>query len=505
MKKRTPNLHIIVLVLILLLFTGCSAFIGRYGQPFYSGQDHHYFERLIYNSQTQLDDTFSYRLPADDELRVVGDESAAKDQALKAPLLLRFAWFSDVQIRQREVKLFSDEASLELDAIISSFEHNFVQEDFDWAVYLSLMAATNRLHQEKPLDFMIHTGDGIDAGTIEELYQFIYISDRLQMPWLNLAGNHDVAIFGNYRERVSFTRQAGVNFYPVGNVDNFVWMHRKERKIAGFGRRLLPTPSEFGHSPSEDTGAGKKLPPTFHHGFDLSLDQGCGEFPPKNLDYEAVTGYYAADLCQTAIPLRLIAMNTAKTMEWGADAHDDNEQRTWLQKALLPRGQGLNLVFSHHRPQGFDAQTKQVLSASGLAPVIVFTGHTHQHHLARHEGLNGQGYYELNTGSVLEYPQIGRLIELRGSPQGPVWLVSRALWNSLIPVGDMPSQAEVEAVLNECLDQREAKRANMAEAVQCGHLGALEDYLSNAEQAWGRPQPFSEGWNNANVIVPIRR
>ena len=111
-----------------------------------------------------------------------------------------------------------------------------MQEDFDWAVDLSLIEATNRLHQDRPLDFMIHTGDSIDAGTIEELYQFVFISDRLRIPWLNLIGNHDVAIFGNYQEEVSYTLQAGVSFYPVGNVGNFVWMHRKERIISGFGR-----------------------------------------------------------------------------------------------------------------------------------------------------------------------------------------------------------------------------------------------------------------------------
>ena len=505
MKRRTPYHLIIGLVLILPFFMGCTAFIGRYDPPFYSGEDHQYFEKLIYNSQTQLDDQFTYQLASDDDLRVVGADSQVKTEALKAPLLLRFAWFSDVQLRQREVKLFSKKVSRKLDDIIPTFEHNFVQEDFDWAVYLSLVAATNQLHLERPLDFMIHTGDGIDAGTIEELYQFIYISDRLRIPWLNLVGNHDVAIFGNYQEQVSYTRQAGVNFYPVGNLDNFVWMHRKERVISGFGRHLLPTPSEYGHAPSEDTRAQKKLPPTYHHGFDLTIGQTCGEFPPMNLNYGEVSGYYAADLCETDIPIRLIAMNTAKMEEWGADAHINPLQRSWLKAALLSDGEGINLIFSHHRPQEFDAETKALLTASTNGLAVMFTGHTHEHHLDKHEGSNGRVYYELNTGAVLEFPQIGRLIELRGTPQGAVWLVSRALWSNLMKVGEMPPKSEVETVLNECLNHREAKRENLAEAVQCGHYGALDDYWNNKKHVWGRPQAFSEGWEDVNVIIPIRR
>jgi hypothetical protein len=108
---------------------------------------------------------------------------------------------------------------------------------------------------------------------------------------------------------------------------------------------------------------------------------------------------------------------------------------------LLSAGEGINLIFSHHRPQEFDAETKALLTASGHGPVVMFTGHTHEHHLDKHEGSNGQVYYELNTGAVLEFPQIGRLIELRGTPQGAVWLVSRALWSNLMAVVEMPTNA----------------------------------------------------------------
>ena len=137
-----------------------------------------------------------------------------------------------------------------------------------------------------------------------------------------------------------------------------------------------------------------------------------------------------------------------------------------------------------------------------LIPVMcVLVG---EHHLQRHNDPQGRGYYELNTGSVLEYPQIGRLIELRGTATGPVWLISRALWNSLMAVEKLPAPADIDAVLSDCLQQRYAKREIFAEAVRCGHYGAYDDYRDNKQHAWGRPQPFEEGWQAANVVIPVR-
>ena len=250
---------------------------------------------------------------------------------------------------------------------------------------------------------------------------------------------------------------------------------------------------------------GKKLPPTYHHGFDLASGRTCRDFPPQDLDYDRVAGDYAADLCGIPIPVRLIALNSAITDEWGAGGRITPGQRGWLQRALLPADGGINLVFVHHRPQEFDAETQALLAGPDHGALVVFTGHTHQHHLKQQAGPNGRGYYELNTGSVLEFPQIGRLIELRGTPGGAVWLVSRALWSSPMAVREMPPDPEIEAVLNECLNERDAKREILADAVRCGHYGAYDDYRKDKEHIWGRPQPFAEAWSAANVIIPVSR
>ena len=279
------------------LLIGCYSFIGRYGSPFYEGPDTHYFERLVDRSfrPESLGPDFTPNLAPDEALQVKGAGPEFLPQCLSAPLLLRFAWLSDVQLRQREVKLFSDRASLTLDKVIPSFERNPVQEDYDWAVYTSYIAAINQLHlKDLPLDFMIHTGDAIDAGSIEELYRFIYITNKLQIPWMNLIGNHDISIFGNYQERLGYTRQAGVSFYPVGNQANFLLMHARERMISGFGPHLLPVPGEGGHSPSMDGNV--KIRSTCLHGFDLYLNRDPLDQCPEGQEIQNLPGYYAFDI-----------------------------------------------------------------------------------------------------------------------------------------------------------------------------------------------------------------
>lgn len=62
MKRNTPCRQIIALGFMVMFFTGFTAFIGRYGPPFYSGDDHHFFEQLIYRTHRQLAERFTFQL-----------------------------------------------------------------------------------------------------------------------------------------------------------------------------------------------------------------------------------------------------------------------------------------------------------------------------------------------------------------------------------------------------------------------------------------------------------
>lgn len=491
-----------VLVLVVAL-TSCYSFIGRYGPPFYDGPDSHYFERLVDRSfrLESLGSDFTAEMAPDEVLQFQGG-SEFLPQCLNSPLLLRFAWLSDVQLRQREVKLFSDRASLTLNKVIPSFERNPVQEDYDWAVYTSYIAAINQFHRNtQPLDFMIHTGDAIDAGSIEELYKFIYIGNKLQIPWLNLIGNHDISIFGNYKERLGYTRQAGVSFYPVGSQANFLLMHSRERMISGFGPHLLPVPAEMGHSPSEDGNAG--IPSTFLHGFDLYLHRDPQVPPLERREIQNLPGYYAFDIDSAEVPVRVIALNSARNETWGADGEIDARQRAWLQHAMDTAEGRVLLVFSHHRPFDFDAETLAILHQHRREPLVFFSGHTHKHHLTQHKSGDGRAFFELNTGSILDYPQLGRVIELRGYPGGRLCLVSRTFRPSHLDIDRSIPDEELQEILSDCEDMREEYFPFLHLAARCGHYGALQDYRGRKTAFWGGLQSMEAASNAANVAIPL--
>jgi predicted phosphodiesterase len=505
----------LVMLILVPVIVSCYSFIGEYGEPFYDGKCPAYFEKLVDESfyPESLGPNFRCILAKEEDLHVLDESLGFRGQCLAADVILRFVWLSDVHIRQKDVKLFSDKASRTFDKIIQTFEHNDVQEDYHWAVYASLIAAINKLYSPKdfPIDFMIHTGDSIDAGTIEELYKFVYISNHLEIPWLNVVGNHDISIFGNYEERLGYTRKAGVNFYPVGDFTNFVIMQGKYRMFSGFGRHLLPVPTG-GHDPSEGSVPGgdkSKIPSTYYHGFDY-YERAVPDPPDPNVfAFPHVSGYYAFDIDSTAVPIRVIVLNSAKTESWGADGEISERQRIWLQQKIDSAQGRLLLIFSHHRPLEFDEKTMEVLYQKRSGAMVFFTGHEHKHNVKRYDNQKGQEFYELNTGSILEYPQLGRLIEIRRTKEGKICLVSRSLWTSHFDQNPNISCKDFSCdnkpdMLRDCQEKREQYRSSLSKAASCGHNGSFKDYCCNKEILWGKPQPIEAALKAANIILPIR-
>ena len=557
MQNKFRGVFIVALALIWSLFSGC-AYLAAPNVPFHQDQvqETFSFETIIDKCINETD--VSFTLADESDLSVKRFDSKYepdekdKADAMAAQPFLRFVWLSDVHIPQREIRLYTKEVSNVLAEFVSATEYNKAQEDFHWAVYLSQIEAINALNREMPIDFMIHTGDAVLRGSLEELYQFIYISNKLDVPWLNVVGNHDISLFGNYRERLGYGRDPNVIFYPMGDLGSFIWMHRsfcsegkpqiaspqrnREYCLSGYGRHLLPVPANCEHGPSMGN---PTLVPTFHHGFDLNLDITCDKEPstilPKNLPYDDALGDYATDLCGISIPVRLIALNSVKKDAFGASSQITVDQVEWLKSKLLKKSGDINLVFQHH-PVKENNQVKGLLADSGNATVLAFTGHIHpesKYDITWSPGKKGSGFYELNTGAVLEYPQIARLIELRQDSRGRVWLITRALWSSLMKVHpqDMPNdEMERKEFIDKCspskpdkLDtpeerkeweakqkQCEAMQNYLPDAVRCGQFGAYDDYLANKRRGgnwwftlFSRQTGFKEIWRNANRIVDI--
>jgi predicted phosphodiesterase len=547
--ENKSNFGLIAITLIIFGFLpGCYSWIAAPEDPLCAGEDAVSFEGLIKRSEKNLDSDFSYMLAEDFELSAVrlnpkknkADLPWNKNEALTAPLLLRFVWLSDVHMRQRELKLGSKIFAESLDTFIKSTQFNDAQADFHWAVYYSLILGINELHRQFPIDFVIHTGDSVDTGSLEELYQFIYISNKLDIPWLNVVGNHDLSIFGNYLPRLGYGRDPGVTFYPIGNLGDFIWMHRDKREISGIGRGLLALPKNCRHVASCEYRDGNKLAATAHHGFDLYREERattCRDKPAAIPSYDKHAGYYATDLCGTPIGVRLIVLNSFEKGKLLADGSINEDQRNWLKKMIESAKGDIKLVFFHHRPHQINItnphemiETIGLLADHGDGPLVAFTGHTHEFDIEWHkkgrrnefieqgeegsesyeQGEEESGFYELNTGSVLEFPQIGRVIELRGTPRGRIWLISRALWSSFMTLRekDMPDEKTLKKIIDNCKNKTERKaiQKDLAHAVECGHYGAYTDYLKDIRQwrFWKRGQAFDKAWDATNVIIQIK-
>jgi len=153
---------------------------------------------------------------------------------------LTFIHLSDVQLRDEQVRLYDKATSKLADYIIPSFEHGPIQEVFDGAVYYAIVqtinATANNHPEGNPLrpSFMIHTGDAIDAGVVNELYEFLYITNELKLPWYNAIGNHDVGTFGNIEQNLIYVNDPFVEFMTMHSKFNFINLHHSAYEFYPF-------------------------------------------------------------------------------------------------------------------------------------------------------------------------------------------------------------------------------------------------------------------------------
>ena len=203
------------------------------------------------------------------------------------------------------------------------------------------------------------------------------------------------------------------------------------------------------------------------------------------------------------MPIRVIALNSAKQDTWGADGEIDARQRAWLQHVMDNARRRLLLVFAHHRPTDFDAETLAILHQQRREPLVFFSGHTHKHHLTQYEREGGRAFFELNTGSILDYPQLGRLIELRGAPGENLCLVSRTLWPSHLNIDRNTRDKDLQKILIDCEQMRMEYFPLLYLAARCGHYGALQDFRAITASPFGKLQSMETASNAANVIIRI--
>ncbi|WP_050761742.1 TIGR03767 family metallophosphoesterase [Beutenbergia cavernae] len=260
----------------------------------------------------------------------------------------------------------------------------------------------------------------------------------LSVPWLSCFGNHDGLVQGRVPNSEELTAISVGNRKVIDVEEPFgdffaapasFFAGRAERVTADADRRGVPRAEFVGAHAAAVDGA-------HSHGFtERNVADG--------------TAYYAYD----GIPgLRIVTLDTTNPAG-GFEGSIDSRQLAWLREALeevhdaAGRAERLVVVTSHHPrtsmtndlavPAGQPDAGRRVLGEEVAAllhryPGVVawVTGHVHVHRVRPCHppaGAPGNGFWEITTASVMEWPSQVRLLEIVDDGAGSLAVVSTVL------------------------------------------------------------------------------
>lgn len=359
--------------------------------------------------------------------------------------IVSFAHLSDAQLKEHRIRIAGALTEAQYDGINQGSARAEALERNDDAVLLATTLAINELARPgwltkdfapcpppAPPSFAIHTGDAVDSGMFSELLQFIAAMDALEMPWLNVVGNHDILFFGTFPSEHVTGLNVVVPYVPILDVDRFMRFHSHESVD---GDPALPNPGARGQDHVISTkGCAPGVKPclarrTMHHGFDYP----CERF--GRLCSEA-RGYYTFDLpIDAKSPPSLVRNVRGIVLNTSEDAPETNsegfhrlsranvlpEQIRWLEEQLSEAPLGtFFLVFGHHTLDAFDdddeAKAIKKLMLDHPAVLAYLAGHKHVDSFHEHPRTAGRPLWEIVAGSTLIFPQLVRHVELLESP-----------------------------------------------------------------------------------------
>jgi hypothetical protein len=353
--------------------------------------------------------------------------------------VLSFVQISDVQLRDHAIR-YKDRLVSKISQRLF-FHGTEREEDADLhAEYPFItLAGAIRDSATKPA-FLIHTGDSAEVPTIGELYRFIGVANLLDIPWLNVVGNHDILLFGNFNQR-GYTIKGGTpDVIPITGRDAYVKAHNDWDLARSASTNL------FG--PHAITARGlAPVPPLKAHGFD---------------DKSGVA-WYSVRLA-TDPPLRLIALDTIPSDEYigtfgsaqvpgvGAESHLPEVEVDWLKRELgeaSAAGEAV-LVFGHHPMTFANKDRILVQPSSASAPISLrdelgrypnvlgyFGGHTHAADVAARITASGKNLVEVTAPSMREFPFFGFWIDVLKNADGEIAIQVRPLQST---VDERPTQ-----------------------------------------------------------------
>lgn len=388
---------------------------------------------------------------------------------------LSFIHLSDVQLHDERVYMFSKELTAFFDKFVQSFTHKPNMVLYDHSYYLTLIGTINvlcdKLEREEKLRpaFMMHTGDSIDAGVVSELYEFVYITNRLRIPWYNVIGNHDYPVYGNVDSKEIGVIRPDMGFQTVNSRHNFINMHGR-----GFDVDHLVYFSPD-NAPHDKT----RLKKSIFNGFDFVHglpEQDMNE--RENDPCKDCPGYYYFEALrpqnnESGI-LCIVLDTTTKDFKMAKGTvyrHKETdgipnegkkyEQINWLKNVLetyQQHGKWMVFVFGHHPLDDFFDDSNKELFEFFHTPeynvIAYFCGHTHKHSIRYYENNKAPGtfgFWEITADSIFEYPKRGSLVNIFYTGNGKWEIRNRGFWPYFLNQADRDAP-ELLVKAKKCFD-----------------------------------------------------
>lgn len=268
------------------------------------------------------------------------------------------------------------------------------------------------------------------------------------IPWYTVYGNHDELAVGTFaidRRARDFRAWRAPLFEPVATLIGLTYLSPPQRAmlplsslspaiLRGSEELLHPetlqlSPSVLAYGPiTPDSRRSFLSRRRFveEHFNTVTKPEGHG-FTGENL----ITGatYYAVNP-KDDIPLRLIVLDTvAAQPPFGLPVEFGMLERAQFEDFLMPQLHAAHeagefvLIASHHPSTDFDrffpgdtVGTREFREALSRFPRVIahLCGHTHRHRVTHVEGA--YAYLEIETGSLIDYPQEGRVFDLYYDP-----------------------------------------------------------------------------------------
>lgn len=269
-----------------------------------------------------------------------------------------------------------------------------------------------------------------------------------QVPWYTTVGNHDGLINGNFAITPEFSIIATGNEVYLGSEDDYGDIIRAGTKITPDSNRTLLGPVAYMQEFFSTT----------------TLPSGHG-FSPANIS----SGYgdYAFDP-DPSVPLRFIVLDWECRTGGANGCIRADEVNNFLIPELNSayNEHKLVVVASHQYPDALDDKTEITgtafikILANYPNVVLHLVGHGHNNRVTPHAGLSATqtGYWEIETSSLIDYPQQSRIIEIvdngdgtgyifatmvdHNSPEGSMPAIARSLSLKDIQLGNNTSGAE---------------------------------------------------------------